>query len=82
MPSCVDVDVGERRVRVRRERGHATRRSSTSSTRAVRVAEVEAVEQREVARLGDDELAVGVGDVARELGAAARGVDADEHRAR
>ncbi len=44
----------------------------------VRSAEVEAVEQVRVAAFGDDELAVGVGDVAGELGATACRVDADD----
>ena len=52
-----------------------------SSTRSG-VPSVETVEQRAQARLGDDELAVGVLDVARELGTAARRVDPDQHAAR
>ncbi len=58
----------------------AVRRLVDHEDTSVRRAEVEAVEQFEVAGLGDDELALGVIDVAFEPFAAARGVDADDRR--
>ena len=44
--------------------------------------ECDLVEQRPHAGVGDDQLAISVIDVAGELGAAARRIDADDRRAR
>ena len=73
-------DVGDRRARERRERRGVARGLDVEDAIGGH-AEVEALEQRAVTRLGDDPLAVRVAHVARELRAAPRRVDPDDHAA-